>query len=467
MAGSSGAGRHRGPAEQFDPAAARPRPACAANRAVMPRRPADQDHHRVPVQAERRGLRRTVTGRPGAGAAEQAESTLVQLESVPTGSGCPGPGGRCRSSRSTTGSRSTSVSSAISPSATASSAVPASSSTTSGDRVRVLTGDGTERTRADRRPGPRSDARQPRRTRAGQPGTSRRRRQEHVGTRSRTAARRHSWSAGRPPVYDVAPRPSRSSATSCPSCAVTDAAANSPSVDGRRAWPAAERQPPPSSEPLRAGDAPVPDACEHSINGAASQPHPVPAPCGTRRRRLGRRSEPSAGRGPRWLRVRSMSAASRPQRASRRCPPRYGPWPAPPARRRRAGRRPSVDAEAGGQFTGDLGAFDRVDAEVGFEVEIGLDHVHRVAGALADDSQDRGQHRSSVVRGCGRAQARRPVRSRWPVRRRVRSVADGGRGDRAGSGSAWPGWRTGAGAMAGTGSGAESRLRAAEPAVPK
>ena len=37
-----------------------------------------------------------------------------------------------------------------------------------------------------------------------------------------------------------------------------------------------------------------------------------------------------------------------------------------------------------------LGLLDGVDAEVGFEVEVGVEHVGRVAGLRGDDLEDRG-----------------------------------------------------------------------------
>ncbi len=45
------------------------------------------------------------------------------------------------------------------------------------------------------------------------------------------------------------------------------------------------------------------------------------------------------------------------------------------------------DAQASGEFAGDLGPLDGVDAEVRLQVEVGFDHVHGVAGAFADDLQ--------------------------------------------------------------------------------
>ena len=54
-----------------------------------------------------------------------------------------------------------------------------------------------------------------------------------------------------------------------------------------------------------------------------------------------------------------------------------------------------------------LGLFDGVDAEVGFEVEVGVEHVGRVAGLGGDDLQDRGGDVLTRGRGLGRRDRRR------------------------------------------------------------
>ncbi len=48
----------------------------------------------------------------------------------------------------------------------------------------------------------------------------------------------------------------------------------------------------------------------------------------------------------------------------------------------------------------DFGLFDGVDAEVGFEVEFGVEEVGWVAGHVGDDGGDGGQDRVAVVTGC-------------------------------------------------------------------
>ena len=63
----------------------------------------------------------------------------------------------------------------------------------------------------------------------------------------------------------------------------------------------------------------------------------------------------------------------------------------------------AVDAVALADGGEHLGLFDGVDAEVGFEVEVGVEHVGRVAGLLGDDRQDRG--RDHVVVGAARGAA--------------------------------------------------------------
>ena len=70
-----------------------------------------------------------------------------------------------------------------------------------------------------------------------------------------------------------------------------------------------------------------------------------------------------------------------------------------------------------------LGLLDGVDAEVGFEVEVGVEHVGRVAGLGGDDLQDRG----GDVLGRGRGAAR-PAPAGGPARRRRRSRAPRSRG---------------------------------------
>ena len=58
-----------------------------------------------------------------------------------------------------------------------------------------------------------------------------------------------------------------------------------------------------------------------------------------------------------------------------------------------------------GQLAEDLEPLDRIDAEVGFEVEVGTEHVERIAGALTDQS---GQQRHHVRDLGGRPRARIP-----------------------------------------------------------
>ncbi|MEI2825284.1 MAG: hypothetical protein V9F04_02000 [Dermatophilaceae bacterium] len=49
----------------------------------------------------------------------------------------------------------------------------------------------------------------------------------------------------------------------------------------------------------------------------------------------------------------------------------------------------------------DFGLFDGVDAEVGFEVKVGVEQVGRVAGQIGDELSHLGQDRVTGNLGCG------------------------------------------------------------------
>jgi len=61
-----------------------------------------------------------------------------------------------------------------------------------------------------------------------------------------------------------------------------------------------------------------------------------------------------------------------------------------------------------GQFTKDLGALDRIDAQIRFQVQIGIEHLRRIAGAFADDRDHGGEH---VDDGTAPGRVRNDVRS--------------------------------------------------------
>ena len=83
-------------------------------------------------------------------------------------------------------------------------------------------------------------------------------------------------------------------------------------------------------------------------------------------------------------------------------------------------------ADGVGQLAEDLDALDRVDAQVGLEVEVGIEHVGRVAGAVAHDPQHRRQQRLTRQHGS----RRRLWSSSGPDRRGRRDGrCDGGRLD--------------------------------------
>ena len=162
--------------------------------------------------------------------------------------------------------------------------------------------------------------------------------------------------------------------------------------------------------------------------------------CPCRRRRPRRRRPPPGprrvgGRGVRDCAARAGRCADRPAHDERegillRCagaaapPAARRPGPAARARRRpRAGcgwpssapgraTRPPASVSDSMIVPGDLDPLDRVDAQVGLEVGVEVEHVGRVARALADDVEQAGRQLLPRDRSRGRG-GRSAARRRW------------------------------------------------------